>query len=128
MKAGVFVLKIHPGMHQSQLEQICKSVDFEVLIIETYGSGTVFNDDYFVRFLNELLAKGVKIVNISQCVYGNVMEIYRISEVFFKLGIINGKAITLESAITKSMHLLGRKITDDEFAETFVANLAGELS
>lgn len=125
---SVFVYTIHPGISQKQFEQICESVDFKVLITETYGSGTIFEDAWLIDSLKKLIDKNVKVINISQCVYGNVAEMYQVSEVLSKLGVINGKAITLESSIAKSMCLLGQKITNDEFAVTFVANLVGELA
>jgi len=128
MDDSVFVYTIHPGINRRQFRQICESVNFKVLILETYGSGTIFDDKWLVDSLKKLRDKNVKVINVSQCVYGNVEEMYRVSEMLCKLGVISGKTITLESSVTKSMYLLGREITNAEFTSAFVTNLAEELS
>jgi len=127
MDDSVFVYTIHPGINRMQFRQICESLDFKVLILETYGSGTIFDDEWLIDSLKKLVDQNVKVINVSQCVYGNVEEMYQVSEVLYDLGVINGKTITLESSITKSMYLLGQKISNDEFNNAFIANLAGEL-
>lgn len=128
MADSVFVYKIHPSIAKKQFLQVCAAVEFKVLVLETYGSGTLFHKDWLVRALLELREKGVEIINVSQCVYGAVSELYEVSKELSDIGIISAKAMTLESVIAKSMHLLGSKTTEKKFRSLFITDLAGELS
>jgi L-asparaginase len=54
---------------------------------------------------------------------------YETSQHLQELGVIDGKDITTEAAITKAMFLLGKKSDDiNWFKENFEKNLAGEMS
>ncbi len=124
----VFLLKIHPGITQQVLEQLCKTVDFEVLIMETYGSGTIFNAPWLPHLLEKLLKNGKNIINCSQCISGVVKQgIYEGSEQLKSLGIISAKGMTTESAITKAMCLLGQNKSKNEFKKHFETNFSGEM-
>lgn len=124
----VYVYKIHPGITEKQFLQICFGVEFKVLIIETYGSGTIFNNDWLIDALFKLKQKNIPIINISQCPYGSVSEFYEVLEPLKKIDIINGKGMTLESALAKSMCLIGNNIEEEEFRALFINDLVGELS
>jgi len=125
---AIFLYKIHPGINQKQFEQICESVFFKVLILETYGSGTIFVDDWMLEKLAQLIANGVHIINTSQCIFGNVKGIYGATQLLSGIGVINAKAMTTEAVVTKSMCLLTKKIRNDEFSSKFIENWVGELS
>ena len=124
----VFVYKMHPGITEKQFSQICSAVKFNVLILETYGSGTLFNNDWLVTALSKLRKKGVEIINISQCTYGSVSALYEVSKYMADLGVISGKGLTLEAAIAKSMCLMASETTKMNFKTLFITDLAGELS
>ncbi len=124
----VFLLKIHPGITQQMLEQLCETVDFDVLILETYGSGTIFNADWLPILLEKLLKNGKNIINCSQCISGVVKQgIYEGSERLKSLGIISAKGMTTEATVTKAMCLLGQKKDKNEFKMHFEANFSGEM-
>ncbi|WP_010177299.1 asparaginase [Aquimarina agarilytica] len=124
----VLLVKIHPGITTKMFEQLCASVDFEVLIMETYGSGTIFNANWLALLLKELQKKGKNIINCSQCVSGVVKQgIYQGSEQLKSLGIISAKDMTTEAAITKAMYLLGQNKQRNDFKIEFEANLRGEM-
>ncbi len=124
----VFVYKMHPAITEQQFSQTCAFVDFNVLILETYGSGTLFNNDWLITELLKLRKKGVEIINISQCAYGNVSGLYEVSKYMDDLGVISGKGLTLEAAIAKSMCLMASETSKMNFKTLFITDLAGELS
>jgi len=128
INSSVFVYKIHPGITQDQFEQISEFINFKVLILETYGSGTIFNDSWLADILKKIIDRGVIVINVSQCLYGDISDIYEISEMLNQLGVVNTGTMTLEAAIAKSMHLMGLGITNDEFKALYIENIAGELS
>ena len=53
---------------------------------------------------------------------------YETSTTMKKIGVISGKNITTEAAITKLMFLLGQNISADEFQNFFETSIRGEIS
>ena len=52
---------------------------------------------------------------------------YETSIELLKIGLINGKDITTESALVKLMYLLGQNIPKNRFKTLFETSLRGEL-
>src|SRR5690606_6276948 len=128
MDQNVAILKIFPGMGRSVLHSVLNIPGLKALVLETYGSGNAPTQEWFVQELKMALEKGVFIVNVTQCSGGSViMGQYETSEHLQKLGLINGKDITTEAAITKLMYLLGSKVSPKLFRIIFETPLRGEL-
>ncbi|MEN2434082.1 asparaginase [Weeksellaceae bacterium A-14] len=118
--------RIFPGM---KAEQFLHLPTTKVLILQVFGSGTIFNDPETERALLRLRKKGIEIVVISQCVSGAIsFGKYANSNIFIKAGAISGHDITAESALTKAMHLIGNPRYRASFAELFATDLCGEIS
>ncbi len=122
----VLFWRIFPGM---QLNHFSEIPSVRVLVLQVFGSGTIFNTSKTRQVLQELRRRGTEIVVISQCVSGGIsFGKYENSNVFSQIGAINGKDITAESAITKAMHLLDNPFYEGSFAENFSKNLCGEMT
>jgi len=124
----IVVVKLFPGLSEQVLNCIFKNENIKVIILETYGSGNAFTAPWFYKMLAETIERGVLIVNVTQCSGGSViMGQYETSIHLKKLGVIDGKDITTEAAIAKSMHLLGNQISKKAFKTIFETSLRGEL-
>ena len=123
---NILFWRIFPGM---TLDHFSELPTMKVLILQVFGSGTIFNTEKTFQTLKKIKENGTEIVVVSQCVSGGIsFGKYENSNVFNKIGAISGKDITAESAITKAMHLLDNPNYRGGFAENFIKNLRGEIS
>lgn len=125
---NVIVLKLFPGITEKAVQSILTIPDLKGVVLETYGSGNAPTYKWFIRLLEEAIKSGINIVNVTQCVGGSIiLGHYETSVDLKRIGVIDGKDITTESAIAKLMYLLGEQIEQKEFKELFETPLRGEL-
>lgn len=125
----VAVLRLFPGLSEHLVRGVCELSGLQGLVIETYGSGNGPTDTWFRKALEGAVNRGVTVLNVTQCASGFVEQgRYASSKTFGALGIIAGGDMTLEAAVTKLMHVLGRTSDRDEIARYMHASLRGELT
>lgn len=126
---NVAILKLFPGITASVVKSFMNIPNLKGVILETYGSGNAPTEKWFLDLLEKSVAKGVYIVNVTQCKGGSViLGHYETSSDLKRIGIVDGKDITTESAIAKMMYLLGEKLSKEQFKYYFETSLRGEIS
>jgi L-asparaginase len=124
----VVILKLFPGITEEVVKSITQINDLKGVVIETYGSGNAPTYPWFINLLEEAIKNGIQIVNVTQCVGGSIiLGHYETSVDLKRIGVIDGKDITTESAVAKLMYLLGENIAQNEFKKVFETPLRGEL-
>jgi len=129
MDNNVVVLKMFPSINQNVVQSIVSIPNLRGIVLETYGSGNTTLEIWFIKTLENAIKSGIKIVNVTQCVGGQViMGKYQNSSVLKEIGVLSGKDSTTESALTKLMFLLGQNISDLDFKTIFEGSLRGEIT
>ncbi|PWG06208.1 asparaginase [Polaribacter aquimarinus] len=125
----IVILKLFPGISKQVVRSILEIPNLKGVVLETFGSGNAPTKASFIQMLKEAIDRGVKIVNVTQCIGGQVIQgHYETSVALNDIGVINGRDITTESAIAKLMHLLSKKISTKEFTFLFEKSMRGEMT
>lgn len=125
---NIAILKLFPGINSTTIEAIVSTPGLKALIIETYGAGNAPSGAWFLSILAKAIAKGILILNISQCAGGMVTQgKYETSKTLEDMGVIGGADMTTEAAVTKLMLLLG-EYGVEQTKHLLGQSLAGELS
>ena len=126
--AKIVILKLFPGINEQVVKCILEIENLQGVILETYGAGNAPTSQWFVDLLQRAINNNIPIVNVSQCISGSVdLGQYETSSQLKKIGIIDGKDITTESAVAKLIYLIGEKIPSAEFKKVFETPFRGEM-
>ena len=128
MSASIALLKLYPGIPQEVVKAILNS-NCKGIVLETFGSGNASTHSEFLSILESAIHNGKIILNISQCLAGAVSQgFYETSSQLEKIGVISGKDMTTEAALTKMMFLLAQDLPTEELKTQLTCSLRGELS
>ncbi len=128
LESEIMLVKMFPGMSAAVVEHLFSFPNLKGLVLETYGSGNVTTESWFVDSLKAVIKRGIPVVNVTQCAGGSVsLGLYETSVELKKAGIVSGKDITTEAALSKMMYLLGQEISGPSFKTIFETSIRGEM-
>ena len=126
---NVAILKLFPGITENVVTCILNINGLKAVILETFGAGNAPTDKWFLDALSDATTRGITIFNVTQCKGGSVdMGKYETSAQLEGIGVVGGYDITTESAIAKTMFLLGEGFTGAELSKKLQSPLRGELT
>lgn len=129
LDSNVVVFTLFPGVHDSIVRHVLDAPELRGIVMRTYGSGNAPQRPWLMKMLKDAAQRGVNIINISQCAAGTVeMARYDTGYQLKNAGVISGYDSTVESAVTKLMHLQGHYNDYQQVRNFMNRNLRGEIT
>lgn len=126
---GVAILRLFPGIRQELVHSVLSTPGLHGVVLETFGTGNAPTLDWFIDELKAFISGGGIVLNVTQCQAGSVeMGLYETSAGLRSAGVISGRDITTEAAVTKMMVLLGGSLPKPRIETLLSKPICGEMS
>lgn len=126
---NVVVLKLFPGMGRMVFQNILNIPGLKGVVLESFGSGNIPTNRWMIGLIKNAIKRKIIFLNITQCQGGAVnMARYETGIEIEQAGVVSGKDMTTEAAITKLMFLLGQDLEHEEIKWHLNKSLIGEIS
>ena len=123
----IFLLKLTPGLNPAVFD-VLAAMGYKGIVIEAFGLGGVNVLHKGLRGIRRAVEDGISVVVTTQCLYDSAnLQVYQVGTKLLELGVIQGRDMTSEAAMTKLMWAIGQGMNPEEIKELFARNLAGEV-
>lgn len=121
-------ISLYPGINFEFYASLFDVNRVKGIVLSTFGSGNGPNDPKMIKMMEDYIASGGHVLNITQCWSGSVQQgKYDASKQFLNIGVMGGGALTTEAATSKMMHLLANTANNQDVAHKLTRNLCGEM-
>ena len=124
----VFLMKLTPGLSPAIFDALV-TMGYKGIVIEAFGLGGVNVLHEGLQGIRRAVDAGISVVVTTQCLYDSSdLRVYQVGNQLLDLGIIQGRDMTSEAAMTKLMWAIGQGMNQRQIASLFRISLAGEIT
>ena len=126
---NVIIFSLFPGIEEHLIRHVLDAPELRSIVMRSYGSGNAPQQPWLMNLLRKASERNVVVVNISQCISGQVeMNRYDTGYQLKDAGVISGYDSTVEAAVTKLMHLQAKSDDADYIRRKMSQSIAGEIT
>ena len=128
ISSDVFLLKLTPGLSPKIFDALA-GMGYKGIVIEAFGLGGVNVLNEGLTGIRAAIDAGLSVVVTTQCLYDSSdLRVYQVGNKLLELGVIQGRDMTTEAAMTKLMWAIGQGMSQKEIRKLFSIDLAGEIT